>query len=169
WTHPGKKLQFMGDEFGQWNEWNHDTSLQWDLLQWDSHKGLQKYMADLNRIYRNEPALHEVDFDPSGFEWIDCHDHEDSTLAFLRRAKNRDDFLEIACNFTPVPRSGYRLGVPKLCWYEEISNSDSTYYDGSNLGNGPGVMASSQPAHGRPYSVEVTLPPLAVTIFKPRE
>jgi len=169
WTHPGKKLQFMGDEFGQWNEWNHDTSLQWDLLQWESHQGLQKYVSDLNQIYRKEAALHEVDFDPSGFEWIDCHDHEDSTLAYLRRASRPDDFLVIACNFTPVPRIGYRLGVPKLCWYEEISNSDSTYYAGSNLGNGPGVMARSQPGHGRPYSVEVTLPPLGVTIFKPRD
>jgi 1,4-alpha-glucan branching enzyme len=168
WTHPGKKLLFMGGEFGQWNEWNYDTSLQWDLIQWDPHRNLQKYMADLNRMYRSEPALHEVDFDAAGFEWIDCHNHEDSTLSYIRRAKDPNDYLAISCNFTPVPRSGYRLGVPELCWYKEISNSDSTYYGGSNLGNGPGVMATETPAHGRPYSIELTLPPLAVTVFKPQ-
>ena len=168
WTHPGKKLLFMGGEFGQWNEWNYDTSLQWDLLQWDSHKQLQKYVADINRVYRTEPALFEVDFEPAGYEWIDCHNHEDSTLSYIRRANDPNDFLVITCNFTPVPRSGYRLGVPELCWYDEISNSDSMYYGGSNLGNGPGVMATSVPSHGRPYSVEVVLPPLSTSIFKPR-
>jgi 1,4-alpha-glucan branching enzyme len=167
WTHPGKKLLFMGGEFGQWNEWNYDTSLQWDLLQWESHQTLQKYVADLNRLYRTEPALHEVDFDSAGFEWIDCHNHEDSTLSFLRRAKDPSDFLIIACNFTPVPRTGHRLGVPERCWYDEISNSDSTYYGGSNLGNGPGTMATDVPSHGRPYSIELTLAPLAVSVFKP--
>jgi 1,4-alpha-glucan branching enzyme len=168
WTHPGKKLLFMGGEFGQWNEWNYDTSLQWDLVQWDPHRKLQTYMADLNRMYRSEPALYEVDFDAAGFEWIDCHNHEDSTLSYIRRAKDPNDYLVISCNFTPVPRAGYRLGVPELCWYKEISNSDSTYYGGSNLGNGPGVMATETPAHGRPYSIELTLPPLAVTVFKPQ-
>ncbi len=168
WTHPGKKLLFMGGEFGQWNEWDYDTSLQWDLVQWDPHRKLQTYMADLNRMYRSEPALYEVDFDAAGFEWIDCHNHEDSTLSYIRRAKDPNDYLVISCNFTPVPRAGYRLGVPELCWYKEISNSDSTYYGGSNLGNGPGVMATETPAHGRPYSIELTLPPLAVTVFKPQ-
>ena len=166
--HPGKKLMFMGCEFGQWNEWNCDTSLQWDLLQWSSHRGLQKYVADLNRLYRREPALHQVDFEYQGFEWIDCHNYEQSTLAFLRRAKNPQDFLLVACNFTPVPRTMHRLGVPELCWYEEISNSDSTYYGGSNLGNGAGRMAEPLPWDGRPFSIPVTLPPLGVVILKPR-
>jgi len=166
--HPGKKLLFMGCDFGQWNEWNHDASLQWDLLQWESHRGLQKYVSDLNRLYRREPALHEVDFDHHGFEWVDCHNYEQSTLAFLRRAKNPDDFVIVACNFTPVPRLNHRLGVPQLGWYEEILNSDSTYYGGSNVGNGPGRMAEELPWDGRPYSIPVTLPPLGVSIFKPR-
>ncbi len=167
-AHPGKKLMFMGCEFGQWNEWNHDTSLQWDLLQWSSHQGLQKYVADINAIYRREPALHEVDFDHHGFEWLDCHNYDQSTLAFVRRAKNPQDFLIMACNFTPVPRTMHRLGVPELCWYEEISNSDSVYYGGSNLGNGPGRMAEELPWNDRPFSIPVVLPPLAMVLLKPR-
>ena len=167
-AHPGKKLLFMGCDFGQWNEWNHDTSLQWDLLQWSTHQGLQKYVADLNHLYCREPALHEVDFESRGFEWIDCHNYDQSTLAFLRRAKNPRDFLIVACNFTPVPRTMHRLGVPELCWYEEISNSDSVYYGGSNLGNGLGQMAEELPWDGRPYSIPVTLPPLGAIMFKPR-
>jgi len=168
WTHPGKKLLFMGGEFGQWNEWNFDTSLQWDLLQWDSHQGLQRCMADLNRLYRNEPALHKLDFDNGGFEWIDCHDHDNSSLSYLRRAKDPNDFLIVCCNFTPVPRKHHRLGVPEACWYEEVFNSDSTFYNGSNVGNGPGVQATGQESHGRPASVQITLPPLGVTVLKPR-
>ncbi len=167
-AHPGKKLMFMGCEFGQWNEWNYDSSLQWDLLQWDSHQGLQRFVTDLNRLYRREAALHEVDFEHQGFEWIDCHNWEQSTLAFVRRAKDPRDFIVTACNFTPVPRTMHRLGVPELCWYEEILNSDSTYYGGSNLGNGPGLMAEELPWDGRPYSVPITLPPLAAVMLKPR-
>jgi 1,4-alpha-glucan branching enzyme len=168
WTHPGKKLLFMGSEFGQWNQWNYNESLQWHLLEWESHQGLQKYVADLNRLYRRERALHEVDFEPGGFEWIDCHNYEDSILSYIRRARDPQDFLVVTCNFTPVPRSGYRIGVPEYCWYEEISNSDSKYYAGSNLGNGQGVMAEAYPSHGRPYSIKLQLPPLAVTVLKPR-
>ncbi len=168
YSHPGKKLMFMGCEFGQWNEWNYDTSLQWDLLQWESHQGLQRFVGDLNKLYRREPALHQVDFDHSGFEWIDCHNWEQSTLAYVRRAKDPQDFLVVACNFTPVPRTGHRLGVPELCWYEEILNSDSTYYGGSNLGNGPGMMAEELPWDGRPYSVPIVLPPLGVVALKPK-
>jgi 1,4-alpha-glucan branching enzyme len=167
-THPGKKLLFMGCEFGQWTEWNYDTSLQWHLLQWESHQGLQKIVADLNRLYRREPALHEVDFEYGGFEWIDCHNYDQSTLAYVRRAKNPADFLVVACNFTPVPRSMHRLGVPEMCWYEEIMNSDSMFYGGSNLGNGPGRMAEELPWDGRPFSIPITLPPLAVVVLKPR-
>jgi 1,4-alpha-glucan branching enzyme len=167
-AHPGKKLQFMGCEFGQWNEWNCDTDLQWDLLQWSSHQGLQKYVADLNRLYRREPALHQVDFSHHGFEWIDCHNFEQSTLAFVRRAKDPRDFLIAGCNFTPVPRAMHRLGVPELCWYEEISNSDSIYYGGSNLGNGPGRLAEQLPWDGQPFSIPITLPPLGIVMLKPR-
>ena len=168
WTHPGKNLLFMGNDFGQWNEWNHDDSLQWDLLQWESHKGVQSCVADLNRIYRSEPALYEVDFDSEGFEWIDCNDYENSTICYLRRARDPDDFLIIGCNFTPVVRSNYQIGVPTLSRYEEIFNSDSTYYAGSDVGNGTGVVATSRPMHGRPYSLELTIPPLGVTILKPK-
>ncbi len=168
WGHPGKKLLFMGGEFGQWHEWNHETSLQWHLLQWDSHSGLQRYVADLNRIYRREPALHQVDFDPAGFEWVDCHNYQDCALSFLRRAKDPRDFIVVSCNFTPVVRQGYRLGVPEPGWYEEILNSDSMYYGGSNVGNGPGVMAEAIPWNGRPYSIRLTLAPLAVSMFKLR-
>jgi 1,4-alpha-glucan branching enzyme len=168
WTHPGKKLLFMGSEFGQWNEWNYETSLQWDLLQWSSHQGLKKCVADLNALYRREPALHQVDFDYQGFEWVDCHNYADSILSYVRRAKDPSDFLVVACNFTPVPRAGYSLGVPERCWYEEVFNSDSTYYTGSNLGNGSGLMAEERMAQGRPHSVMLTLPPLAVVVLKPR-
>ncbi len=167
WTHPGKKLTFMGGEFGQWNEWNYDTSLQWHLLEWDSHKGLQRLTADLNKLLKSEPALHELDFDHHGFEWVDCHNWEESVLAYLRKGKNPDDFLLTACNFTPVPRTRHRIGVSKPAYFREVFNSDSSYYGGSNVGNGPGVQAESIPWHGRPYSIEVVLPPLGVCVFKP--
>jgi len=168
WTHPGKKLLFMGSDFGQWNEWDFDRSLQWDLLQWDTHQGVQKCVADLNRLMVREKSLHQLDFDGQGFFWIDCHNCDESTLSYVRRARDPNDFLVICCNFTPVPRMKHRLGVPKLCWYDEIFNSDSTYYGGSNLGNFPGVQALEEPRHGLPASIEVVLPPLAAVIFKPR-
>jgi 1,4-alpha-glucan branching enzyme len=168
WTHPGKKLLFMGGEFGQWNEWNYDTSLQWDLLRWESHQGLQKCVSDLNHLYQREPALHEIDFEHQGFEWIDCHNADDSVLSYVRRAKNPSDFLVVVSNFTPVVRRGHRLGVPERCWYEEIFSSDSSFYSGSNVGNYPGIMADEQPSHGRPASISLTLPPLATVVLKPR-
>jgi 1,4-alpha-glucan branching enzyme len=168
WTHPGKKLPFMGGEFGQWNEWNFDTSLQWDLLQWESHQGLQKCVADLNRLYRLEPSLHELDFDGNGFEWVDCHNWSESTFAYLRKAKDPSDYVLVCCNFTPVPRMCHRMGVPEAVWYDEVFNSDSEYYAGSNVGNFPGVMAKPESSHGRPASIELSLPPLATVIFKPR-
>jgi len=167
WTHPGKKLLFMGNEFGQWNEWDFDSSLQWELLQWESHQGVQKCVEDLNRLYRREKALHELDFDGRGFEWIDCHDYDVSVLSYLRKADDPSDFVVVGCNFTPVPRLAYRLGVPELCWYQELFNSDSQYYGGSNIGNGPGVMAEPISAHGRPASIRVNLPPLAAVVLKP--
>ena len=167
WTHPGKKLTFMGGEFGQWEEWNYNTSLQWHLLQWESHSGLQRYVADLNKLLTSEPALHELDFDHHGFEWVDCHNWEESVLAFLRKGKNPDDFLLTACNFTPVPRTNHRIGVSKLRYYRAVLNSDSEYYGRSNIGNVMGAHAEKIPWHGRPYSIEIVLPPLSVCVFKP--
>jgi 1,4-alpha-glucan branching enzyme len=168
WTHPGKKLLFMGGEIAQWSEWNHDHELQWDLLKWESHQGVQKLVADLNNLLRRENSLHQVDFEHTGFEWIDCHNYADSILAYVRRAADPADFLVVVCNFTPVVRQNYRLGVPQGGWYQEVFNSDSEYYGGSNAGNFPGVMAQESESHGRPYSVELTLPPLAVTVLKPK-
>jgi 1,4-alpha-glucan branching enzyme len=168
WTHPGKKMLFMGGDFGQWNEWNCNESLQWHLLEWHSHQGVQRYLADLNALYRREPALHQVDFEWFGFEWIDCHNWQDSVLAFLRKGKDPQDYLLVCCNFTPVPRMNYKIGVPEACWFEEISNSDSTFYGGSDLGNGGGILAVAQESHGRPASLEITLPPLATVVLKPK-
>ncbi|OFV95794.1 MAG: 1,4-alpha-glucan branching enzyme [Acidobacteria bacterium RIFCSPLOWO2_02_FULL_61_28] len=163
---PGKKLLFMGGEFGQWAEWNHDASLDWHLLDYEPHQALQRYVRDLNRLYRSQPALHEVDFHHSGFEWIDFHDWEHSVISFLRRAKNPKDFLLIACNFTPVLRTDYRVGVPEDGYYRELLNSESAAYGGSNLGNGGGARAEPIPCHGRPHSLRLALPPLSVTVFK---
>ncbi|MGH7192726.1 MAG: alpha amylase C-terminal domain-containing protein, partial [Candidatus Saccharimonadales bacterium] len=168
WTHPGKKLLFMGGEFGQWNEWNYDTSLQLDLLQWESHQGLKKLVGDLNQLYRREPALHQLDFEGQGFEWIDCHNADDSVLSYIRKAKDSRDYVVVVCNFTPVVRQAYRLGVPEHCWYEEIFSSDSSFYSGSNVGNYPGVQGEEISSHGRPCSVSLTLPPLATVVLKPR-
>jgi 1,4-alpha-glucan branching enzyme len=166
--HPGKKLLFMGGEFGQWREWDHDQSLDWQLLaEGPHHKGLQGLVRDLNRLYQCRPALHEVDFDPHGFEWIDCHDWQGGIVSFLRRGRNPDDFIVVVCNFTPVPRHDYRIGVPTDGYYLELLNSDATIYGGSNLGNGGGVAAEPIPEHGRPFSLLLTLPPLAGLILKP--
>ncbi|MHB8863631.1 MAG: 1,4-alpha-glucan branching protein GlgB [Pirellulaceae bacterium] len=167
WTHPGKKLLFMGCEFGQWNEWNHETDLQWDLLQWQSHHGLQKLVADLNALYRRERALYEQDFHGHGFEWIDCQSADDSVLVYLRKARDPSDFVVVCCNFTPVVRH-YRVGLPSGGWYQEIFNSDSEYYGGSNVGNHPGLASENIRHHGRPHSMVVNLPPLGVAVFKPQ-
>ena len=168
WTHPGKKLLFMGGEWGQWHEWDCDGNLQWDLLCLPTHQGLQKCVADLNHLLQTERSLHEFDFQGRGFEWIDCHNHQESTLAYLRRGKDPHDFLVVCLNFTPAPRLQHRIGVPESGWYAEVFNSDSAYYGGSNLGNFPGRLAEPSEWHGRPYSIEVVLPPLAAVIFKPQ-
>jgi 1,4-alpha-glucan branching enzyme len=165
--HPGKKLLFMGCEIGQWDEWNHDVSVQWDLLQFDNHRKLQTMVRDLNLLYRSQPALYEVDFDYRGFEWIDFHDYENSVISFVRRASDGRDFMIFCCNFTPVPRKGYRIGVPQPGVYREVFNTDSQLYGGSNVGNGGWVKAEPTPNHGRPHSLSITLPPLAVVIFQP--
>ena len=165
--HPGKKLLFMGGEFGQWDEWNCDHSLDWHLTKYRQHSRLQIFMQDLNRIYRSEPALYEVDFAWQGFAWIDFHDADSSVISFLRRAKDPTDHIVIVCNFTPVPRVAYRIGLPELCNYREILNSDASAYGGSNTGNQGGVQADAIAWHGQPYSIEITVPPLAVVYFKP--
>ncbi|MGH7409949.1 MAG: 1,4-alpha-glucan branching protein GlgB [Candidatus Methylomirabilis sp.] len=165
--HPGKKLLFMGGEFGQWREWDHERSLDWHLLnEGPSHKGLQRLVRDLNCLYRSQPALFEVDFDPAGFEWIDCHDWQQGVVSFARRARNPHDFVVLVSNFTPVPRHGYRIGVPLGGYYAELLNSDAAIYGGSNLGNDGGVEAELTPEHGRPFSLVLTLPPLATVILK---
>jgi len=167
WAHPGKKLLFMGSEIGQYEEWNHEAQPPWELLQFDYHRKLQAFNAELNRIYRREPALYEVDFHHAGFEWVDFHDVEGSVISFLRFAEDRRDYLLIACNFTPVPRHGYRIGVPEEGFYQEILNSDSELFGGSNLGNGGLVSSQAIPIHGRPFSLSLTLPPLGVLWLKP--
>ncbi len=164
--HPGKNMLFMGGEFGQWWEWNHDDSLQWHLCQHESHAGLQRYVRDLNWLYRNEPALHEVDYDWTGFQWIDINDTENSVISFLRKARDPNNQVVCVCNFTPVPRHGYRIGVPSLGHYRELLNSDAETYGGSNMGNGGGVMSEPISAHGFPNSIVLTLPPLSVLYFK---
>jgi 1,4-alpha-glucan branching enzyme len=168
WCHPGKKLLFMGGEFGQWHEWNFDESLQWHLLEWESHRGVSKAVADLNHLVRRERSLHELDFDGRGFEWIDCHNWQDSVLAFVRRANDPADFVVACLNFTPVPRHGYRLGVPQGGAYDEVFNSDSAFYGGGNVGNASPLHAAAQPHHDRSHSVTLTLPPLGAVILKPR-
>jgi 1,4-alpha-glucan branching enzyme len=166
--HPGKKLQFMGGEFGQWNEWNHQRSLDWHLLGYDSHRQLLGYVRDLNTLYASEPSLYEVDFEHTGFQWIDFQDANGSTIAFMRKAKNPDDHLIFALNFTPVPRLAVRLGVPEKVFYKEVLNSDASVYGGSNMGNSGGVMARGEEWAGWPCLIEVTLPPLAVIVLKPQ-
>ncbi len=168
WGHPGKKLLFMGGEFGQWEEWNHAQSLDWHLLQWSSHRGLQRLVADLNVVYRDQPALHQVDFDWQGFEWLELHDWENSGLAFLRRGRDPREQVVVACNFTPVPRHNYRIGVPTAGHYCEILNSDAEIYGGSNMGNYGGVWAVPEPHGGQKFHINLTLPPLSVVFLKPR-
>lgn len=167
YCHPGKKLLFMGGEIGQWDEWSHDRSIDWHLLDNTQHKCLQKFVMDLNQIFRSEPPLYEMDFNYQGFEWIDFRDTENSVISFMRKAKKPDNFLVIVCNFTPVPRSGYRVGVPENCFYKEILNSDSQIYWGSNMGNVGGIIADEIPWNDKPYSVKITIPPLSVIVFKP--
>jgi 1,4-alpha-glucan branching enzyme len=166
WTHPGKKLLFMGGEFGQWREWNHDTALDWHLANEPDHAGLQRWVADLNRCYRERPALHQRDFTPDGFEWIDSNDSDNSVLTFLRRPADGPPIL-VACNFTPMVRYGYRVGVPVAGAWSEILNSDAPIYGGSGVGNMGRVASEPVPWHGRSHSIPLTIPPLATVILAP--
>ena len=167
WTQPGKKLLFMGGEFGQWHEWNHDKSLDWDLLGWPSHKGAQQLVDDVNRLYRSEPALHEGDCEPFGFEWVDANDSAQSVVTFLRRGRGKDDVLLVAINYTPVPRHNYRIGVPVGGTWREVLNTDAKIYWGSGQGNLGEIAASPLPHHRWPRSLTLTLPPLGAIILKP--
>jgi 1,4-alpha-glucan branching enzyme len=166
YTQPGKKLLFMGGEFGQLREWSHDRSLDWHLLDRDPHARLRRFVRDLNTLYRGEPALHERDCEPEGFAWIDCNDSAHSTLAWLRRGRREGDVVLVACNFTPVPRHNHRLGVPRPGRWQELLNGDAPLYGGSGQGNLGGVRAAPVACHGHPQSIMVTLPPLALVVFK---
>jgi 1,4-alpha-glucan branching enzyme len=165
---PGKKLLFMGGEFAQWNEWDHERSLDWHLLDLGpGHRGVQRLVADLNRLYRSERALHELDTEPSGFAWMDCHDADASVVSFVRHGRDTGDLVLCVFNFTPVPRPGYRVGVPRPGFYAERLNSDSQHYGGSDIGNAGGVLSEPIPCHGQPHSVSLTLPPLAALVLTP--
>jgi len=166
YAQPGKKLLFMGCEFGQYREWSHDRSLDWHLLEGPLHRGLQAWMEQLNRIYRNEGAMHWFDNDPKGFEWVDCNDAPASVISLLRKGKSPEDAMLIACNFTPVPRVGYMVGVPYAGYWKEILNSDAREYGGSGIGNMGGAEAMPTAVHGRPYSLRLTLPPLGALFLK---
>ncbi|MCX7843437.1 MAG: 1,4-alpha-glucan branching protein GlgB [Clostridia bacterium] len=166
--HPGKKLMFMGSEFGQFIEWDYKKSLDWFLLDYEMHKKMQNYVRDLNNLYKSEKALHEIDFSYEGFEWIDCNDNEHSVVSFIRKGKDWRDMLVFVCNFTPLPHNDYRIGVPHNLFYEEIFNSDSEIYGGSNVGNMGGVKAEPLSFHNRPFSVTLQIPPLGVLVLKPQ-
>lgn len=168
WGHPGKKLLFMGGEFGQWQEWNFNTGLEWQALEAKNHAGVQNFVADLNSLYQNEPALYEDDFDWTGFEWIDANDNDNCVFSFIRKAKHSDDFIVVISNFTPLVREGYKIGVPQPGYYEEILNSDSEYYWGSNVGNDGGQKTEDGPMHGYEQSLWLTLPPLSTIMLKLR-
>jgi 1,4-alpha-glucan branching enzyme len=167
WAHPGKKLLFMGGELGQWQEWSHERSLDWHLLQEEDHAGVQRIVRDLNHRYRDEPALWQVDFEPDGFAWLEANDADSNALAFARFSRERDRTLVCICNFSPVPRHGYRVGLPVGGRWREVLNSDAAVYGGSDVGNAGLVDAQDAPWHGQSFSAEVTLPPLGVVWFVP--
>ncbi len=169
YTSPGKKLLFMGGEFGQGYEWNHEASLDWRVLEFSPHQGIQRWVRDLNAFYLSHPALYEIDFSPEGFEWIDFKDAESSVISYLRKGKNPGDQLLVVCHFTPAPRSGYRVGVPEGGYWKELLNSDAREYGGSGWGNLGGVDAAAVPFQGKPFSLSLALPPLSILIFSKAE
>jgi 1,4-alpha-glucan branching enzyme len=164
---PGKKLLFMGGEIGQWHEWNHNAEIDWALMGHHHHDGIRRLIGDLNRLYRDQPALHEADVEPKGFQWITCDDADTSVYAYTRQAQNANDFVVVALNMTPVPRHNYKLGVPIAGFYTEILNTDASIYGGSNLGNAGGVYSQTGASHGRQQYISLTLPPLAALVMKP--
>ncbi|CAA7625648.1 1,4-alpha-glucan branching enzyme [Candidatus Terasakiella magnetica] len=166
WTQPGKKLLFMGQEFAQEREWNEDASLDWHLLGDSRHDGIRRLVRDLNGLYRRETALHQLDNEPHGFAWIDCNDRDNSVLSWLRRGWDEGDFLVVVGSYTPLVRHGYRIGVPEPGYYRELLNTDSEWYGGSNVHNNGGVWAEEHACHGHPWSILLTLPPLATCVFK---
>jgi len=168
YSHPGKKLLFMGSEIGQYEEWDYRSSIRWELLEFDYHRNLQNFVRELNRFYRENRALYQVDFHPSGFEWVDFHDVENSVIAFLRKAADPTDFLLFCCNFTPMVRRRYLFGVPAAGIYDEVFNSDAEGFGGSNVTNPGGIPSAPVKCHGRPHSITITLPPLAVVAFRRR-
>jgi 1,4-alpha-glucan branching enzyme len=166
YAQPGKKLLFMGAEFGQRSEWNHDDMLDWHLLQFTTHSGVQNWVTDLNRVYRAEPALHVHDCRPEGFQWIEGGDVEQSILSYLRRGQDPADDLLVICNFTPAPRYNYRVGVPRRGFWRELLNSDAKYYGGSGQGNIGGAESTPIACHGQPVSLNLTVPPLGIVLLK---
>jgi len=166
YTHPGKKTLFMSNEFGQWNEWNVWGDLEWHLLQYEPHQKLKHFVSKLNEFYKSEPALYTQDFSYDGFEWIDCNDNRHSVVSFIRQSKDPEDYVITVCNFTPQPHAHYRVGVPEPGFYRELFNSDSREYGGSNMGNLGGKWADEWSFHGRPYSIDLCLPPLGVLVLK---
>jgi 1,4-alpha-glucan branching enzyme len=165
-THPGKKLLFMGDEIGQWAEWSHESSVEWHLMQYQSHYGLWQWVRDLNRLYRSEPALHELDFDNAGFEWVDFSDQEGSVISYLRKGRSPRDKALVVFNFTPVARYNYRVGVPEGGFWREVLNGDAEVYGGNGSGNFGGVEADAEPRHNRSHSLVIAIPPLSMVVFK---
>ena len=168
-SQPGKKLLFMGDEFGQWREWNHDTSLDWHLLELPFHRRLRRWVRDLNTVYRAEPALHERDCHPSGFAWVDCCDSAQSVISFLRKGRSTETVVLFVANYTPIPRRNYRIGVPQAGHWEEILNSDAPLYGGSGQGNIGGAWTTPVYFHGHAQSLNLTLPPLALIALRWRD
>jgi 1,4-alpha-glucan branching enzyme len=167
-SQPGKKLLFMGGEFGQWKEWDHESSLSWEALDHGFHRGIQSCTRDLNCLYVSDAALHQLDTDPGGYEWVDANDSMASVIAFLRKGREAGEVILVVCNFTPIVRHNYRVGVPHSGYWEEVLNTDAAEYGGSGTGNLGGVNAMPVPYHGRPYSVNLTLPPLAALFLRPR-
>jgi 1,4-alpha-glucan branching enzyme len=165
YAQPGKKLLFMGGEFGQWTEWNHDAPLDWALLSFPLHAGLRLLVGDLNHLYRERAALHDCEFNWSSFEWIDNHDAEKNVLSFVRKGR-RGELIAVVCNFSPLPRPNYRVGVPAAGFWKELLNSDAKQYGGSGQGNFGGVESVPIPLHGRLHSLTITLPPLGVLYFE---
>jgi 1,4-alpha-glucan branching enzyme len=166
YTHPGKKLLFMGGEIGQWAEWNHEQSIEWHLLEYQSHYGVWKGVRDLNHLYRNEPALYELDFDGAGFEWVDFSDQDQSVISYMRKGQSGHDAVLVVLNLTPMARLDYRVGVPEGGRWRELLNSDAAEYGGSGFGNFGGIDAAPLPIHGRSHSLSITLPPLGILVLK---